>query len=54
MHADPDFRLWAFHGAWSHTAEMYWNQRLPRALARFGLRPPHDVPRVVPDHDRVV
>jgi poly(3-hydroxybutyrate) depolymerase len=47
VHADPDFRLWDFHGDWSHTAEMRWNRRLPRALARFGLLPWRDVPPLV-------
>jgi len=44
VRADPRFRLWDFHGTWSHTAEMRWNRRLPRALARFGLLPWRDVP----------
>lgn len=43
---DRDARLWDFHGEWSHTAEMRWNRRLPRALARFGLLPWIDVPRL--------
>jgi hypothetical protein len=38
-------RLWDFRGEWNHTAEMWWNRRLPRALARFGLLPWQDVPR---------
>jgi pimeloyl-ACP methyl ester carboxylesterase len=37
-------RLWDFHGEWSHTAEMWWNRRLPHALARFDLLPWRDVP----------
>lgn len=37
--------FWDFHGQWNHTAEMRWNRRLPRALARFGLLPWRDVPR---------
>ncbi len=45
---DRDARLWDFHGDWSHTAEMKWNRRLPRALARFGLLPWNDVPRRLP------
>jgi len=36
--------LWDFEGEWSHTAEMRWNRRLPRALARFGLLPWQDAP----------
>ncbi len=50
-HDDPldrDAKLWDFHGEWSHSAEMRWNRRLPRALARFGLLPWRDVPRRVP------
>ena len=47
-HADPDIRLWDFRGEWSHTAEMRWNRRLPRALARFGLFPWRDVRRPTP------
>jgi poly(3-hydroxybutyrate) depolymerase len=39
-------RLWDFHGEWDHTAEMRSNRRLPRALARFGLLPWQDVPRL--------
>jgi hypothetical protein len=46
--ADPDIRLWDFRGEWNHTAEMRWNRRLPRALARFGLFPWRDVPRLLP------
>ncbi len=42
---DRDARLWDFHGEWDHTAEMRWNRRLPRALARFDLLPWQDVPR---------
>ncbi len=45
---DPRIRLWDFRGQWSHTAEMRWNRRLPRALARFGLLPWRDVPRLLP------
>jgi poly(3-hydroxybutyrate) depolymerase len=41
-----DLRLWDFHGEWQHTAEMWWNRRLPRALARFGLLPWRDVPPI--------
>jgi pimeloyl-ACP methyl ester carboxylesterase len=48
LHDDHHARLWDFHGDWSHTAEMRWNRRLPRALARFGLLPWSDVPRLVP------
>jgi pimeloyl-ACP methyl ester carboxylesterase len=44
---DGDLRVWDFHGEWDHTAEMRWNRRLPRALARFGLLPWRDVPRRV-------
>ena len=43
VRAVPRFRLWDFHGEWSHTAEMRWNRRLPRALARFGLLPWREV-----------
>ena len=43
---DEHERLWDFHGEWSHTAEMRWNRRLPRALARFGLLPWRDAPAV--------
>ncbi len=45
VHDDRAARLWDFHGEWSHTAEMWWNRRLPRALARFALLPWQDVPR---------
>jgi len=45
---DRDARLWDFHGEWSHTAEMRWDRRLPRALARFGLLPWSAVPKLVP------
>jgi poly(3-hydroxybutyrate) depolymerase len=45
---DGDLRVWDFHGEWDHTAEMRWNRRLPRALARFGLLPWQDVPRPEP------
>ena len=48
LHDDRDARLWDFHGEWSHTAEMRWNRRLPRALARFGLLPWSVVPKLVP------
>jgi poly(3-hydroxybutyrate) depolymerase len=41
---DRDARLWDFHGEWRHTAEMRWNRRLPRALARFGLLPVRPAP----------
>lgn len=39
-------RIWDFHGEWDHSAEMRPYRRLPRALARFGLLPWHDVPRL--------
>jgi pimeloyl-ACP methyl ester carboxylesterase len=45
-HDDRAERLWDFHGDWAHTAEMRWNRRLPRALARFGLLPWRDAPAV--------
>jgi poly(3-hydroxybutyrate) depolymerase len=45
-HDDRAERLWDFHGDWAHTAEMRWNRRLPRALARFGLLPWSDAPAV--------
>jgi poly(3-hydroxybutyrate) depolymerase len=45
---DPDSKLWDFKGEWNHTAEMRASRRLPRALARFGLLPWTDVPRLVP------
>jgi pimeloyl-ACP methyl ester carboxylesterase len=48
LHDDRDAKLWDFHGEWAHTAEMRWNRRLPRALARFGLLPWSDVPRLTP------
>ena len=41
---DDEARLWDFTGAWQHTAEMRASNRLPRALARFGLLPWGDVP----------
>jgi pimeloyl-ACP methyl ester carboxylesterase len=41
---NPDARLWDFEGEWRHTAEMQSTRRLPRALERFGLLPPADVP----------
>jgi poly(3-hydroxybutyrate) depolymerase len=43
---NPAVKLWDFQGAWNHTAEMQSNRRLPRALARFGLLPWRDVPRL--------
>jgi poly(3-hydroxybutyrate) depolymerase len=46
LRVDRDARLWNFHGQWNHTAEMRWNRRLPRALARFRLLPWSDVPRL--------
>jgi pimeloyl-ACP methyl ester carboxylesterase len=48
IHDDRDAKLWDFHGEWNHTAEMRWNRRLPRALARFALLPWSDVPRPTP------
>jgi poly(3-hydroxybutyrate) depolymerase len=55
VRVDPDVRLWDFHGEWDHTAEMRWNRRLPRALARFGLLPWRLVPPLVtPARQRVV
>jgi len=42
----PAARVWDFSGAWQHTAEMRASRRLPRALARFGLLPWRDVPRL--------
>src|SRR3974377_1580435 len=47
---DGDHRLWEFEGDWLHTAEMQPTRRLPRALARFGLLPWQDAPRIVPGH----
>lgn len=44
----PEEKVWEFTGRWSHTAEMRSTRRLPRALARFGLLPWHDVPRARP------
>jgi pimeloyl-ACP methyl ester carboxylesterase len=44
---DSSDRVWDFHGQWAHTAEMRPDRRLPRALARFGLLPPADVPPIV-------
>jgi len=41
---NPHAKVWDFHGAWFHTAEMRPTRRLPRALARFGLLPWSDVP----------
>jgi pimeloyl-ACP methyl ester carboxylesterase len=43
---NPHARLWEFEGDWNHTAEMQADRRLPRALARFGLLPWSDVPRL--------
>jgi dienelactone hydrolase len=45
-HDDRAEHLWDFHGEWDHTAEMRSYRRLPRALARFGLLPWQDVPRL--------
>jgi pimeloyl-ACP methyl ester carboxylesterase len=42
----PSARVWDFTGDWVHTAEMHATRRLPRALARFGLLPWRDVPRL--------
>jgi pimeloyl-ACP methyl ester carboxylesterase len=50
---DEHLRLWDFHGEWSHTAEMRWNRRLPRALARFGLLPWRDAPAVPATRSRL-
>jgi pimeloyl-ACP methyl ester carboxylesterase len=50
---DEHERLWDFHGDWSHTAEMRWNRRLPRALARFGLLPWSDAPAVLATRSRL-
>jgi hypothetical protein len=47
-HDDDDARLRDFTGARQHTAEMRASRRLPRALARFGLLPWRDVPRLQP------
>ena len=44
LSVNPAARLWDFEGAWDHTAEMQSRHRLPRALARFGLLPPSEVP----------
>jgi pimeloyl-ACP methyl ester carboxylesterase len=41
---NPDVRLWDFRGDWRHTAEMWPDRRMPRALARFGLLPWSMVP----------
>jgi hypothetical protein len=46
---NPEARLWDFEGEWVHTAEMQSTRRLPRALARFGLLPRADVPRLAPE-----
>jgi hypothetical protein len=43
---NPYAPLWEFTGEWAHTAEMRYNRRLPRALARFGLLPWKDVPKL--------
>ena len=43
---NPFAPLWEFEGEWAHTAEMQSNRRLPRALARFGLLPWRDVPKL--------
>lgn len=45
---DPREKVWDFEGDWAHTAEMRPGRRLPRALARFGLLPWKDVPRLRP------
>jgi hypothetical protein len=50
---DERERLWDFHGDWNHTAEMRWNRRLPRALARFGLLPWRDAPAVPATRSRL-
>lgn len=42
--ANPHALLWDFRGEWAHTAEMRFDRRLPRALARFGLLPWSAVP----------
>jgi poly(3-hydroxybutyrate) depolymerase len=46
MRTNPRAKLWEFQGEWAHTAEMRSRGRLPRALARFGLLPWADAPRV--------
>ena len=46
LRANPHVKLWEFKGEWAHTAEMRSRTRLPRALARFGLLPWRDVPRL--------
>ncbi len=43
---NPYAPLWEFEGEWVHTAEMRSSRRLPRALARFGLLPWRDVPKL--------
>jgi pimeloyl-ACP methyl ester carboxylesterase len=43
---NPHAPLWEFEGEWAHTAEMRSSRRLPRALARFGLLPWSDVPKL--------
>jgi dienelactone hydrolase len=43
---NPRAKVWDFTGDWAHTAEMRPTRRLPRALARFGLLPWRDVPRL--------
>jgi pimeloyl-ACP methyl ester carboxylesterase len=50
---NPHAPLTEFTGAWSHTADMQSDRRLPRALARFGLLPWRYVPRL-PPHVRPV
>jgi pimeloyl-ACP methyl ester carboxylesterase len=50
---DEHERLWDFHGDWSHTAEMRFDRRLPRALARFGLLPWRDAPAVPATRSRL-
>jgi hypothetical protein len=50
---NPHAPLTEFTGSWSHTADMQSDRRLPRALARFGLLPWRDVPRL-PAHVRSV
>jgi pimeloyl-ACP methyl ester carboxylesterase len=53
LQLNPHAPLAEFTGAWSHTADMQADRRLPRALARFGLLPWADVPRPT-DHVRSV
>jgi poly(3-hydroxybutyrate) depolymerase len=45
-----DERVWDFEGEWAHTAEMRADRRLPRALARFGLLPWREIPRLAATH----